>query len=137
MIEASLKGPARGFGDLVLVGALTDPLLFVVGLDRRLVAGLPLEAHRGGPGFEHLLQQSEVLGVDGDCQRLSDLLDAPLLVGGTHLSGPLEGVGGQLEVVAVDPRGHAPVLPPATPKWMSCPSNPGPRLGREHIWSTG
>jgi hypothetical protein len=33
---------------------------------------------------------------------LGDLLDEPLLIGGTHLAQQLKGVGGQLEVVAID-----------------------------------
>jgi hypothetical protein len=43
---------------------------------------------------------------------LGDLLDEPLLVGGTHLAQQVDGVGGQLEVVAIDPRGHAHAPPP-------------------------
>jgi hypothetical protein len=82
-------------------------------LEHRLVARLLLEADRHGPGFEHVLQRSKVLGVGGDRQRLGDLLDEPLLVGRTHLAKELKGVDGQLEVVAVDPRDHAHACLPA------------------------
>jgi hypothetical protein len=75
-------------------------------LDHRLIAGLPLEADRYRPGFEYVLQRSEVLGLGGDRQGLGDLFDEPLLVGGSHVTQQLDGVGGQLEVVAVDARGH-------------------------------
>ena len=82
-------------------------------LDHRLVARLPLEADRHGPGFEHVLQRSKVLGCRRRRQRLGDLLDEPLLVGRTHLAKELKGVDGQLEVGAIDPRDHAHARLPA------------------------
>jgi hypothetical protein len=63
-------------------------------LDHRLIAGLPLEADRHRPGFEYVLQRSEVLGLGGDRQGLGDLFDEALLVGGPHVTQQLGGVGG-------------------------------------------
>jgi hypothetical protein len=54
---------------------------------------------------------------------LGDLLDEPLLIGGTHLAQQLKGVGGQLEVVAID-----------AASCMSCHATQATTLQREHNW---
>jgi hypothetical protein len=49
----------------------------------------------------------EVLGIGRHCQGLGDLFDEALPVIWTHLTKQLDGVGGQLEVVSIDPLRHA------------------------------
>ena len=71
--------PSRAPDDVGCLIHGHTPLAALYPLDHRLVARLLLEPDRHGPGFEHVLQRSKVLGVGGDRQRLGDLLDEPLL----------------------------------------------------------